>query len=112
MAAGRVVAIAGDRIADWDSFHDLFAEAFEFPAWYGRNMNAWIDLMTYLDEDDSTTGVFVAPGETMTINLTGAKALRERHGEVYDALIECTAFVNWRRIEIGGQPYLCLAFHQ
>jgi RNAse (barnase) inhibitor barstar len=112
MAAGRVVGIAGDRIADWGSFHDLFAEAFEFPAWYGRNRSAWIDLMTYLDDDQDTTGVFVAPGETVTINLTGAKALRARHHELYDALIECVAFVNWRRIEIGGTAYLCLAFHE
>jgi len=112
MAGELVVAIAGDRITGWDSFHDLFADALAFPAWYGRNMNAWIDLMTYLDEDHATTGRFVAPGETVTISLTGAKALRERHPERYDALIECASFVNWRRIESGGHAYLCLAFHQ
>ena len=29
------------RIKDWDSFHNVFAEAFGFPGFYGRNMDAW-----------------------------------------------------------------------
>lgn len=28
------------RITDWDTFHDVFAEVFGFPGFYGRNMNA------------------------------------------------------------------------
>jgi hypothetical protein len=112
MAQGRVVAVDAARIIDWDSFHAVFADAFGFPDWYGRNMNAWIDLMTYLDEDHATTGVSVASDEVITIALDGGHDLRERLPEVYDAVIECTAFVNWRRIETGGTAYLCLAFHK
>ena len=112
MAQGRVVAVDAARITDWDSFHAVFSDAFGFPDWYGRNMDAWIDLMTYMDEDRATTGVSVAPGEAVTIALDDGRDLRERLPEVYDALIECTAFVNWRRIEAGGTAYLCLAFHE
>ena len=110
MARGRVVAIDGDRIVDPDSFHDLMSEAFAFPPWYGRNMDAWIDLMTYLDEDSATTGVFVDAGEIVTLKLGNARALRERCPEIYDQLVACSAFVNWRRMETGGTAYLCLAF--
>ena len=110
MAAGRVVAVDGSRIVDRRSFHDVFAEAFGFPDWYGRNMDAWIDLFTYMDEDEPTTGLSVAAGETVTILVEGAASLRSRVPEVYDALVEAAAFVNWRRIETGGTPYLCLAF--
>ncbi len=35
------VRIDTNRIVDWNSFHDVFAEAFGFPDFYGRNMNAW-----------------------------------------------------------------------
>ncbi len=111
MAGGRVVAIDGDRIVDWDSFHDAMSEAFAFPAWYGRNMNAWIDLMTYLDEDWATTGFFVEAGEMVTLDIRNARPLHERCSEIYDALVECSAFVNWRRMETGGAAYLCLAFN-
>jgi RNAse (barnase) inhibitor barstar len=110
VAAGRVVTIDADRISDWASFHDVFAAAFGFPDWYGRNMDAWIDLFTWMDEDEATTGVFVASGETVTILVEKAKQLRFAAPEVYAALVECAAFVNWRRIETGATAYLCLAF--
>lgn len=110
MAQGRVVTIEADRIVDWDSFHEVMAEAFAFPDWYGRNMNAWIDLMTYLDEDQATTGVFVAAGEIVTLDLRNGRRLHERCSEMYHALVECSAFVNWRRVQAGGTAYLCLSF--
>ena len=47
------VAIDTRRVIDWDSFHNEFAEVFGFPRFYGRNMNAWIDCMTYLDDPES-----------------------------------------------------------
>ncbi|WP_198291405.1 barstar family protein [Methyloversatilis discipulorum] len=37
-----------DRITDWPSFHDEFNRVFQFPAFYGRNMNAWIDCSRVL----------------------------------------------------------------
>jgi hypothetical protein len=110
MGEGQVVAIDGDRIVDWDSFHDVMIAAFLFPDWYGRNGNAWIDLMTYLDEDQATTGFFVSAGEIVTIEIRGGRRFHARCPEVYDALIEWSAFVNWRRMESGGTAYLCLAF--
>lgn len=111
MAKGRVATIDGDCITDWESFHDVMSETFAFPEWYGRNMDAWIDLMTYLDEDSATTGFFVEPGGIVTIDLRHAKRLRERCAEIYDAIIECGAFVNWRRVKAGATAYLCLSFH-
>lgn len=107
---GRVVAVDAGRISDWTSFHDVFAAAFGFPGWYGRNLDAWIDLFSRLDDEGEATGVSVAPGETMTILVDKAAQLRERAPEIYAALVECAAFVNWRRIEAGGTPYLILAF--
>ncbi len=47
-----VVRLDCDRITDWESFHSLFAEVFGFPDFYGRNMNAWIDCMSYLDDSE------------------------------------------------------------
>ena len=110
MARGRVVAADGDRIVDPYSFHDVMSEAFAFPPSYGRNMDAWIDLMTYLDEDSATPGVFVEAGEIVTLELRDARGFRERCPEIYDGLVACGAYVNWRRMETGATAYLCLAF--
>lgn len=57
--SGKVVRIDASRIISETSLHDLFAKAFGFPDWYGRNGDAWIDLMTYLDSDKQTTTFFV-----------------------------------------------------
>jgi barstar (barnase inhibitor) len=45
-----MVRIDADRIVDRASFHSVFGEAFGFPDFYGRNMDAWIDCMTHLDD--------------------------------------------------------------
>ena len=58
-----VVKLDTARIADWDSFHDVCAQALGFPGFYGRNMNAWIDCMTSLDEPrDGMTRVHAPKG--------------------------------------------------
>jgi len=56
------VQIDGSKIKNWDSFHDLFAEVLGFPGFYGRNMDAWNDCMTYLAvPEEGLTSVHVPP---------------------------------------------------
>ncbi len=106
------VRIDGATITDWASFHDAFAEALGFPSFYGRNMNAWIDCLSYLDEPGACmTRVHVKRGECLGLVVDGIGELRARAREQYDALIEGAAFVNWRRIEQGEPPVLALAFY-
>jgi len=105
----RYIRVDLAPIADWPSFHDAFAAAFGFPDFYGRNMNAWIDCMTNLDTEFSS--VRVAPGELVTLELVGMKDFKQRCPEQYDALVECAAFVNWRRRELGHAPILVMSFH-
>lgn len=108
--AGPVVTIDGAALTDENAFHDAFARALGFPNRYGRNWDAWIDLMTHLDTDFETTELVVQPGETVTILLANAAVFRDRSPDLYKALIECAAFVNWRRLDTGDPSYLCLAF--
>lgn len=100
------------NIRDWSSFHDEFDRVFGFPDFYGRNMDAWIDCMTSLDsEQDGLTSIHVEPGSVLGLELAHPDALRDGHPEQYQALIECSAFVNWRRIERGRPPILALSFY-
>ena len=103
----RLVVVDCARIADWDSLHDVFAEAFGFPAYYGRNSSAWIDCMTYLDGGD--TAVKVYPGEVVTVHLEGAQTLKNRAPDLLADIFEMSAFVNYRRTEMGEPPILCLS---
>jgi len=100
------------RISDWESFHNEFASVFGFPGFYGRNMNAWIDCMTYIDDpDDGMTSIHCAPGKVLTIELEHVRDFKERCPELFAAIVECSAFANWRRIEMGQGPVLALSFH-
>jgi RNAse (barnase) inhibitor barstar len=104
-----LIAIPTVRIVDWDTFHDVFADVLGFPSFYGRNMDAWIDCMT--DADDPSTLMVeraVPPGTLMTLRIDDASEFGQRCPEQFQALIECTAFVNYRRSEVGGEPVLAL----
>jgi hypothetical protein len=104
-----VVTIATDHIQDWDSFHRVFQAALGFPEFYGRNMNAWIDCMSDVDDPSSgMTAVSVAAGGLLALRIDDAAGFARRCPEQYRALIESTAFVNHRRIDSGGTPVLAL----
>lgn len=101
------------NISDWDTFHDEFARVFGFPDFYGRNMDAWNDCMTSIDcPDDGMSNIHCAIGEVLTIELQNISDFKERCPEQYEAIIECSAFVNWRRIDIGHEPVLVLSFYK
>jgi hypothetical protein len=101
------------KIHDWPSFHEQFARVFGFPDFYGQNMDAWIDCMTSLDDpDDSMTALHCEPGKVFTLQLTNVRDFRAKCPEQYAALVECSAFVNWRRIETGEPAVLALSFHE
>lgn len=103
------ISIDGSQITDWPSFYQVFADAFGFQPFFGRNMDAWIDCMTNLDEEFSQ--VQVEPGELVCITVEQAAAFKATCPRQYQALLECAAFVNWRRLDIGEPPILILAFN-
>lgn len=103
----KTVRIDGASINDWPSFFDEFSRTFGFPDFFGRNMDAWIDCMTNLD--DEFNEVRVQPGELVCIALDGAADLKTRCPEQFQAFVECSAFVNWRRLEIGEPAILVVS---
>ena len=115
---GRVMIVSTlcldcKSICDWPSFHAEFCRVFGFPSFYGYNMDAWIDCMSSLDApEDGLSSVHCSRGMVLTLDLKNMKEFKERCQEQYDALIECAAFVNWRRIATGGSSVLALSFHE
>ena len=100
----------GSRITDWDSFHSQCAEVFGFPDFYGRNMNAWIDCLTYIREGDGMSRFVLGPEDPLVIEVLDSQTLRQQAAEVFEALVDCTAFVNIRHIEMGQEPAIHLVF--
>lgn len=94
------VTIDFSKIKDRDSFHALFQTSMGFPNFYGKNMDAWIDCMSYIDEPRAgMSKVTVLPGESLEIVLVGTEAAIKNCPEVFLSFLECTAFVNQRFIK-------------
>ena len=110
--SASIIEIDCEAISDWSGFHETFARKLGFPAFYGRNADAWIDCMTSLD--DPSAGLskeHVERGQIMTLQLSNASSLKGKSPEIFEALNEMAAFVNWRRIEVGEGPVLALSYH-
>jgi hypothetical protein len=100
------------EIQDWPSFHKVFAEKFGFPDFYGRNMDAWIDCLSDLDEPEAgMTNIHCPKGDYVLLELENVGEFRRKCPEQYRALIDCAAFVNYRNVEVGEHPLLMLSFH-
>jgi hypothetical protein len=111
MVSHTLIAIDCRRIEDWSSFHSVFAEILGFPEFYGRNMDAWVDCLTYVDEsDDGMTKIHAPKDGVLVLQLNDFKDFAARCPEISKALIESSSFVNWRRIEQGASPVLALSF--
>jgi len=108
----KTVIIDCSQILNQSSFHSYFSNLFGFPDYYGENMDAWIDCMTFLDDKESemTTKIWVNKGELIVMKLENTDELKKRAMNIYLDLIECSAFVNYRRIEVGEAPLFILAF--
>lgn len=105
----RTVTIPVEKIVDWPSFHETFQRELGFPEFYGRNMEAWIDCMTSVDtRSDGLTNITVQPHEILILRIDEPFEFRRRCPEQYASLVECVAFVNFRRVEIGEAPVLAL----
>ncbi len=110
-----IVRIPTAEITDWPTFHDVFARIFGFPNFYGRNMDPWIDCMTCADDLEEgliAADLVVPEGDVLTLELGTLGDFAERCPEQYAAVVECAAFVNYRRIEKGYRPILALSFYK
>ncbi|WP_106795113.1 barstar family protein [Aquimarina sp. Aq78] len=93
----KTVKIDSKTINSWETFHNVFSQKFNFPSYYGRNMNAWIDCMDELNN------------ELTLIDLGDCRELKERNPEIIEAINECSAFVNYRKIEAGESAVITIS---
>jgi RNAse (barnase) inhibitor barstar len=109
-----VVRIPTSEIGDWESFHSVFQRVLGFPDFYDRNMNAWVDCLTSADApaDGMVAPDAAASEDVLTLQLEDVHDFATRCPEQYEAVRECSAFVNWRRIEVGERPILALSFYK
>jgi hypothetical protein len=95
-----------NKFKDFESFHSYCKEIFEFPDFYGMNMNAFIDCLSYIDEDEEMSSVKLVKNEMLILNLIHSESIKKTNFELYETIIDSLTFVNLRRTELGEQPII------
>jgi hypothetical protein len=105
-----VVRINAAEIQDWSSFHAVFQQVFGFPDFYGHNLDAWNRLHDLLRRARRRTQprFCKSRGGTLLLRLDQADEFQKRCPAQYAAFLDCSAFVNRRRVEVGEAPILAL----
>ena len=105
------VKIDGASITSEDSFHDVFFERLGFPEYYGRNWDAWIDCLTYVDEPDTgmCRRVQVEVGSFLLLCIENSETFKRKCKKVFNNFLECTALVNNRRVRASRAPIIIVA---
>lgn len=47
----KTISVDCNALENRDAFHNILAEALDFPEWYGRNLDALHDLLTAISEE-------------------------------------------------------------
>lgn len=69
-------------------------------------MDAWVDCLSTVRDNDGMTAFKLAAGETLRIEILHFDILSTKAPEILAVLEECTAAVNERTAQIGGKPAL------
>lgn len=105
------VRIESEGITDWESFHEVLAEALGFPDFYGRNGDALIDCLSYVDDPEAgMMGITVGPNEVLRLEVADSAGLRRRLPGLIQELEECTEVANNRCWNRHNGPVIDLVF--
>ena len=101
-----VAELNGAAIADETSFHQQSREAFGFPATYADSIDAWVDCMSYLRDDENMTKFRLKPNEVLEIVILEADKLKAAAPDLLEELAFCVGGINERYEDYGEKPAL------
>jgi hypothetical protein len=102
------VELNGAAIDGWDSFHAECKRAFGFPDSYSNTMDAWVDCLSYLRDEDGMSRFHLAENEKLDIVVKDAAAMRERAPDLLEEMAFCIGGINERYEDYGEKPALAL----
>ena len=101
-----VAELNGAAIVDEASFHAQSRAAFGFPASYANSIDAWVDCLSYLRDDENMTKFRLAPDEVLEVVITDADAMKAAAPELFEELAFCIGGINERYEDYGEKPAL------
>jgi RNAse (barnase) inhibitor barstar len=102
------IEIDGAAIGDEAAFHAAFRAACGFPESYAGTIDAWVDCLSYLRDDDNMTRFRLGEKEVLEIVLKNADAMRAAQPDLLEEMAYCIAGINERYDDYGEPPALKL----
>ena len=101
-----VAELNGAAIDDEAAFHRQSREAFGFPASYADSIDAWVDCMSYLRDDENMTSFRLKANEVLEIVIVEADKMKAQVPDLLDELVFCIGGINERYEDYGDEPAL------
>lgn len=101
-----VAELNGAAIVDEASFHAESRRAFGFPDSYANSIDAWVDCMSYLRDDENMTKFRLGPDEVLEIVIEEADKMKAQAPDLLDELAFCIGGINERYEDYGEKPAL------
>jgi len=98
----------GAAIASADAFHAESRTAFGFPESYSNTIDAWVDCLSYLRDEENMTKFQLKPNEVLEVVITDAAALRAALPDLLEEIEYCVGGINERYEDYGEKPALKL----
>lgn len=108
MASVVSVVLDGTKLTTWEEFHDEYATTFGFPAFYGRNRDAWIDCLT--DIDGGLTHADFQTEADLLISIENSSTWVTRAPGMVTEFVQLVEEVNLRFKEAGLAKKLVVVF--
>jgi hypothetical protein len=98
----------GAAITDMASFHAACKAAMGFPDSYGNSMDAWVDCLSYLRDEDGMSKFRLKPNEVLEIVIKDSAAMQAVVPDILEEVAYCVAGINERYDDYGEKPALKL----
>ena len=96
----------GAAITDEASFHAESRRAFGFPDSYSDTMDAWVDCLSYLRDEDGMSKFRLQDEEVLKIVVKHSDQMRERVPDILEEMAFCVIGINERYEDYGEPPAL------
>ncbi len=98
----------GADIVDFTTFHAQCKAVMGFPDGYSDTMDAWVDCLSYLRDDDGMSKFRLMPDEVLEIVIKDAAAMKAVAPDILEEITYCIAGINERYEDYGEKPALKL----
>lgn len=98
----------GAAIGSEAAFHAASKAAFGFPDSYSNTIDAWVDCLSYLRDEDGMSAFHLKPNEVLDIVINNSAAFKAALPDLLEEISYCVAGINERYDDYGEKPALKL----